>query len=409
MQDKSYLFLTMLIFAPHFVGYLTLFVQTFDEKLIVIYVLEVLLFMLINILYKIFYPKKSRLLHCNMLMLMSIGFIVLSRINYDLAVKQVLIVGLSFGVCLIVPVIIKRIDLIKRFGWLYGFAALLLLIAVSFAGTSRYGATNWLEIKGFIFQPSELVKILFIFFVAAMFRDKPKFKRVCSVTAIAASIVLILVLQRDLGGALIFFITYLFMLYIATSKSFYLFSGLAAGSLAATVSYKLFNHVRVRVTAWRDPLGHIDKEGFQISQSLFAIGTGSWLGMGLNRGLTTSIPVVESDFIFSAISEEFGGLFAICLIMLYINCFFTMINISVKMEDIFYRLFCSGAAVMFGFQVFLCIGGVIKFIPSTGVTLPLISYGGSSMFVTILMFMIFQGIYMRGRSDKRQHKVEKPH
>ena len=107
MQDKSYLFLTMLIFAPHFVGYLTLFVQTFDEKLIVIYVLEVLLFMLINILYKIFYPKKSRLLHCNMLMLMSIGFIVLSRINYDLAVKQVLIVGLSFGVCLIVPVIIK--------------------------------------------------------------------------------------------------------------------------------------------------------------------------------------------------------------------------------------------------------------------------------------------------------------
>jgi peptidoglycan glycosyltransferase len=205
-----------------------------------------------------------------------------------------------------------------------------------------------------------------------------------------------------LGGALIFFITYIFMLYAATAKPLYLFSGLVAGSFAAFIAYQLFGHVRVRVMAWQNPFGYIDKEGFQISQSLFAIGTGGWFGMGLNRGLPTDIPVVESDFIFSAISEELGGLFALCIILIYASCFVMFINIALDQEDIFYRLMTIGFSVMFGFQIILSIGGVIKFIPSTGVTLPLISLGGSSVVMTILMFMILQGVYMKGKADKRE-------
>ena len=124
--------------------------------------------------------------------------------------------------------------------------------------------------------------------------------------------------------------------------------------------------------------------------------------MGLNRGLPTDIPVVDSDFIFSAISEELGGLFAICVVLIYINIFIVFTNISLRQEDTFYRLLAMGFSVMFTFQVFLSIGGVIKFIPSTGVTLPLISYGGSSAFATVLLFMIMQGIYMRGRAGRRK-------
>jgi peptidoglycan glycosyltransferase len=158
--------------------------------------------------------------------------------------------------------------------------------------------------------------------------------------------------------------------------------------------------------AWQNPLGYIDNEGYQVSQSLFAIGTGGWFGMGLNQGLPTSIPVVDSDFIFSAISEELGGFFAICIILLYINCFIQFINISLEQEDTFSRLLSLGFSVMFGFQIILSIGGVIKFIPSTGVTLPLISSGGSSAVSTVLMFMIMQGIYLKGKTEKKDAAVE---
>ena len=192
------------------------------------------------------------------------------------------------------------------------------------------------------------------------------------------------------------------MLYVATSKPIYLFSGLAAGSVAAIIAYRLFYHVRVRVIAWQNPFGYIDKEGYQITQSLFAIGTGGWFGMGLNRGLPTDIPVVDSDFIFSAISEELGGLFAICLILLFTSCFVMFINIALHQEEMFYRQIALGFSVMFGFQVILSIGGVIKFIPSTGVTLPLISSGGSSVLSTIIMFMIMQGVYLKEKTVKRE-------
>lgn len=130
--------------------------------------------------------------------------------------------------------------------------------------------------------------------------------------------------------------------------------------------------------------------------------------MGLNQGLPTSIPVVDSDFIFAAISEELGGLFALFLILLYINCFIVLINIAIKSENNFFRLLALGFSVMFGFQIFLSVGGVIKFIPSTGVTLPLVSYGGSSVVSTIVMLMVIQGIFNTGSKPSKSKAKERP-
>jgi cell division protein FtsW (lipid II flippase) len=401
-QDRTYRTLTVIIFALHFIGYFTLFLQIRTEKLVLLYGVEVILFILILALYRIFYSRLSRLLLRNMLMLLAIGFIVLTRLSFDKAVRQVAYVGVTVLLCLFVPYAMKALPWLKRFGWFYGMVGVLLLLVVLIIGETSYGATNWLNIGGFSIQPSEFVKLLFVFSIASMFREGTNFKRVIVISGMAAANVLILVVQKDLGGALLFFVTYIFMLYAATSKPLYLFGGLAAGSVAATIAYKLFYHVRVRVLAWKNPFGYIDKEGYQISQSLFAIGTGSWFGMGLNRGLPTSIPVVESDFIFSAIAEELGGLFALCIILIYISCFIMFINIALSQQGVFYRLLSIGFSVMFGFQVILSIGGVIKFIPSTGVTLPLISSGGSSAVTTILMFMILQGIYLRSRSEKKE-------
>ena len=144
--------------------------------------------------------------------------------------------------------------------------------------------------------------------------------------------------------------------------------------------------------AWQNPLAYIDKEGYQISQSLFAIGTGGWFGMGLCQGSPEKIPVVKNDFIFSAICEELGGIFAICLILVCMSFFLMIVNIALKIKKPFYKLIALGLGTEYAFQVFLTIGGATKFIPMTGVTLPLVSYGGSSIMCMILMIAIIQGM-----------------
>ena len=393
-HEKSFRWMTWFLFLFHFTGYFTMYLQLRSENLLLLYGGQVLLFILVLGFYKIIYPGISGLLLRNMLMLLSIGYIILTRLSFDKAARQFIISAITLGLGLLVPMIMKRFRCIRNYGWIYGVAGIAFLILVLIIGTENYGATSWLTIfDRFTIQPTEFVKLLFVFCIASLFSEGTDFKRVCAVTAMAGAIVLAVVFQRDLGGALIFFVTYIFMLYAATGRPQYLFIGLIGGSAASWIAYRVFDHVKVRVMAWKNPFGYIDKEGYQISQSLFAIGTGGWFGMGLYQGLPTTIPVVDSDFIFSAISEELGGLFAICLIMLYINCFLVLINISLNTNDNFYRLLSLGFAVMFGFQVFLSIGGVIKFIPSTGVTLPFISSGGSSIVAMIIMLMIAQGIY----------------
>lgn len=145
----------------------------------------------------------------------------------------------------------------------------------------------------------------------------------------------------------------------------------------------------------RIPGKYIDNKGYQITQSLFAIGSGSWFGMGLLKGNPTAIPYVEADFIFSSICEELGVIFGMCLILICVSSFFEMIRIAVRIHDRFYQLVVYGIGIMYIFQIFLTIGGGTKFIPLTGVTLPFISYGGSSVMTTMIMFFIIQGIYIR--------------
>ena len=222
-------------------------------------------------------------------------------------------------------------------------------------------------------------------------------------SVIAAVHVLILVLSRDLGSALIYFVTYIIMLYAASRKVIYVGLGLGGGAAAAFLGYKLFAHVRVRVKAFLDPLSVIDNEGYQVSQSLFAIGTAGFFGMGLYQGSPLTIPVVTKDFIFSAIAEELGGIFAILLILLYAGLYLLFLNIAMQLDDMFDKLLALGLGTTVATQVFLAVGGGLNALPSTGVTLPLVSYGGSSLVCTFLCFSVIQGLYLKqstGRSDK---------
>lgn len=398
------------IYLIHLAAFLIIYAVTYETAVVVFYLAQVILFTVIQAGYRLLYESSSRLVTNNMCMLLCIGFIMLTRLSFDKAVKQFIIATASIIISLFVPICVKKVHIMRQMCWVLAGVGILVLLLVNVLGNISYGAKISLSIAGVSIQPTEVVKIIFVFCVAGMLYKTTDFKQVCIATLIAALHVLILVASKDLGGALIFFVTYLIMLYVATRKIFYFISGLLCGAIASVAAYHMFSHVRVRVLAWMAPQSVIEDEGYQICQSLFAIGTGGWFGMGLYQGMPNKIPVVEQDFIFAAISEEMGGIFALCLIMLCVSCILLFLNIAMQMKDQYYKLVALGLGTLYGFQVFLTIGGVTKFIPLTGVTLPLISYGGSSLLCSIIIFAIIQGLYIirqEGEGNRNEFKEER--
>ena len=197
------------------------------------------------------------------------------------------------------------------------------------------------------------------------------------------------------------------MLFVSTRNPFYVLAGILSGSLAAVCAYFLFAHIRVRVHAWQDPFQDYQGGGYQICQSLFAISAGSWFGAGLCQGSPGAIPFVEQDMMFSAIAEELGSIFGICLILVCMSCFIMFVNISMQLTNRFYRLVAVGLGTTYATQIFLTVGGGIKLIPLTGVTFPLVSYGGSSMLSTFIMFAIVQGLYMLQRDEEVKNEQKR--
>lgn len=385
---------TKLIYLIHLNAFAVIFAVQRSFHVLIAYVMQAALISCILVIYKYIYKRASGLVVNNMCMLLAVGFIILYRLNPDKAMRQYQIAAAAVVITLIIPFFIHKLHFLNRLTWLYAAAGILLLAAVAVLGSVSYGAKLSFKIAGIAIQPSEFVKILFVFFAASVLYQSAEWVQILKATAAAALHVLILVVSKDLGTALIFFITYLIMLYVATRRPLYFAGGLLSGSAAAIAAYKLFRHVRVRVIAWKDPLSVIDNEGYQVSQSLFAIGTGGWFGMGLYQGMPNKIPIVEEDFVFSAVCEELGGIFGICLIMVCASCYLMFLNIAMQMHDQFYKLTALGLGTIYGFQVFLTIGGATKFIPSTGVTLPLVSYGGSSLLSTFIIFAVIQGLYI---------------
>ena len=361
------------------------------------------------------YPKGNRLIVNNMCLLLSIGFVILTRLSFEKAIKQFFIVTVSIVAGMLIPYFIHKLKFLKSLTWVYAGAGIVALGIVLVLGAVTYGSKISYSVAGVTFQPSEFVKIVFVFFLASALYESYGLPRVMLTAVLAGIHVLILVASRDLGSALIFFIVYVMMVFIATARWIYLFLGCAGGCGAAVLAYQFFSHVQVRVQAWKDPFSCIDDAGYQITQSLFAISSGGWFGLGLFRGTPASIPFVEADFVFSAVAEELGILFSMCMILVCISCFIMFMDISVRLQDKFYQLIAFGLGVTYIFQVFLTVGGGTKFIPMTGVTLPFISYGGSSVLTTLVMFFVIEGLFIirqeegakRVKRKKRRRPVQR--
>lgn len=406
---------SLFMFLVHFSCFLVICFETGNIEYLFFYVLQQILMFATVMLFRMVYPKGNRLIVNNMCLLLSIGFVILTRLSFEKAIKQFFIVTISIVAGMLIPYFIHKLKFLKNLPWIYAALGIVALGIVLVLGAVTYGSKISYSIAGVTFQPSEFVKIVFVFFLASALHESHDLPRVILTSVLAGIHVLILVASRDLGSALIFFIVYVMMVFIATGRWIYLLLGCAGGSGAAVLAYRFFSHVQVRVQAWKDPFSCIDDAGYQITQSLFAISSGGWFGLGLFRGTPASIPFVEADFVFSAVAEELGILFSMCMILVCLSCFIMFMDISVRLQDKFYRLIAFGLGVTYIFQVFLTVGGGTKFIPMTGVTLPFISYGGSSVLTTLVMFFIIEGLFIirqeegakRVKRKKRRQRIQR--
>lgn len=352
------------------------------------------------------YKDSSHLLYNCIFMLADIGLIMLYRLDSELALKQLIWNTVGVFCLAIFPIVLAKTPRLDRFKSFYIILSFIMLIATLIFGKTVYGSRNWIMIGSIGFQPSEIIKLLYVFYLSASFSQKPKFRQVIITSIISGAVVLFLVAQKDLGSALIFFMTYLVVLFIATGNYLYFFGGIGGLALASTIAYNMFSHIRVRVEAWQNPWADIGNKGYQIAQSLFAICTWGITGIGLTKGYATSIPVVEQDFIFAAICEEFGVLFGVGLIMLFVLIFLEGARGALENHNRFLTLLCAGFTALIAFQSFLIIGGVIKMIPLTGVTLPFVSYGGTSIVISYFTIAVIQWVVMRNSQYSEDKAIE---
>lgn len=389
------------IFAMHFLCHVCLYINTEKAYIIYYYLIEISIAIFYIVLFHFAYKHASRLITNNIVFLMLVGYTMLTRLNTQRAIKQFILATAALFICSFIPFIMGKLKDMHKWNMRYAVLGLLLLISVFVPGLGyeAWGSRNWIHIGSLTLQPMEFVKILFILFVASALVKAETMKDIVINSGFAVLFMGVLAIEKDFGAIAIFFVTYVLMVYLATGRMIFMLGGFSLAIIAVIIGYllfkdSLFSHIMVRVEAWKDPFRYYETGGYQVSQSLFAIGTGGFVGSGLGNGMPSIIPAVENDFIFSAICEELGLVFGLALILIYVSQFIAIVNIAMKCKKPFYKYVTFGIAITYIVQTFLNIGGVIKFIPSTGVTLPLVSYGVSSVFSTLILMNMVQYTYI---------------
>jgi len=324
-----------------------------------------------------------------------LGFVILQRLTPELALRQVEWFAAGCCVLLTILLIFPRLKGYSKIVYPMMIIGPLLLILVAFIGEESGGATSRLPIGHLSIQPSELTKVIFVLVLAELLKKERTIREKCLLFIFVAASIFGVVLQKDLGAALHYFIVFLFVYQISTND--WMLTGLAAGAgvLASVVGYKIFPHVRVRVEAWKNPWADIEGKGWQVAQSLMAMGSGGLFGLGLGLGSPYIIPASRTDFIFAAICEEFGILIGGMVIGFYALIIIRSMHKAMTAKYPGDMLLASGSTVSLAVQAFIIIGGVIKMIPLTGITLPFVSYGGSSMVASFALLGLIQSVSIR--------------
>lgn len=327
--------------------------------------------------------------------LLIVGITMLYRIRPETGQRQMLWVLAGTVLMIIALVVIRKARDFGRANFFFMILAVGMLGITLVLAQTTNGARNWLQIGPFSFQPSEFAKILFLIVTAYFLSTRTHKRELWPYFIFTILCVLLLVAARDLGAALLFSGTFLIVFYVGTGSGLITLAAVGAFAGGAVASYYMFSHVRVRVQVWRDPWATYNDNGYQIVQGLLAIASGGLLGSGLGNGMPQSIPVADSDYIFAAICEEFGIIFGLAVIGFYLLFIVRGILIAMDARTKFSKLLVFGATCMLALQSFIIIGGVIKLIPLTGITMPFVSYGGSSMLSSMLILGIIEGVAVK--------------
>jgi cell division protein FtsW (lipid II flippase) len=342
-------------------------------------------------------------------LLCAIGLTEIYRIDPDLAFRQGLWVVVGVAVFAVLVLFMRDYRALDNVKYVLGLSAIGLLVLPALPGIGRTinGATLWVDIGPLVFQPGELAKVMIVIFLAGYLRDNremlsfgvgsgrlPSPKHLGPLLLIWGGAMLVLFQTRDLGGALLYFAIFLVMLYTATARWSFVAVGLGLFLLGAFALYQVIPHVQDRVEGWLDPWSDPQGATYQLVQSIYAISSGGVFGSGLGRGILVSpegesyIPFLETDFIFSAVAQELGLAGAAAVVLLYLLFAFRGFRISMLADDGFSKLLAAGLTAAVAIQAFIIIGGVTGLIPLTGITLPFVSYGGSSIVANFVVLAL---------------------
>ena len=343
------------------------------------------------------------------------GLVLIARLAPAFIMRQQFWLVIATGMLLLVTLLPKNLNWLYRYKYTWLIGGLMLLGSTLLLGVnpSGFGARLWLQVGGVYFQPSELLKLLLLVFLAAYMADRryhlinaraylgplplPHPAYLGPMLLMWGFSIVLLVWQRDLGAALLFFATFLAMLYAATGQTRYLWAGGVLLIAGGVIGYLMFDVVALRVEGflnpWLDPSGR----SFQIVQSLLAFASGGIIGQGLGQGLPTAIPVVHTDFVYAAIGEEYGLLGALGVLLLFALLVSRAFTIGIRAKTEFEQLLAIGIGTMLALQTIVITAGTLKLMPLTGVTLPFVSYGGSSLVVSFVMVGLLQ--FIAGRVD----------
>ena len=373
--------------------------QPFDKFALIMGVVLCVLIGYSHFVIRRFYPDGDKFILIFASVLAVVGVATLYRINTVTAIKQLVWISLGIIAYILIVVILPDLKSFVKYKNIYMIITLILMPLALIFGTELYGAKNWIIIGPISFQPSEFGKIALVLYLAAAlssYEAKNNFKgdakQLWQPALVAGFSMGCMVLQRDLGSALIFFGISITLLYVATSKRKYVFTALGLAAIGSVAGYAMFGHVRERVKIWLDPWKYTLGESYQIVEGMYSIAAGGLFGVGLGQGHFENLPVKESDMIYAIICEEFGIIFAIGLMIIYFLLFYRGIRAAFVTKDSYSQLIAVGFSTMIACQTLVIIGGIFAVIPLTGITLPIISYGGSSVLTIFFALGILQKI-----------------
>ena len=339
-----------------------------------------------NLLPRLFPSDKLLLSLTNFLC--ALGILVLYDTNPTYAYSQAVYYFIGLLAMVVCIYLIRLLKSFRLLIWPMMLLSLALLALPLVIGKETFGAKNWFYVGGISVQPSEIVKLVLVIVLARFMADR----RMLPWLVFSVGCLGVLMLQKDLGTALLYFFTTIFLFYASTGNLALTGLGLAGGAGAAVAGYKMFAHVKRRVAIWQNPWSDYDNAGYQIIHSLMAIASGGLFGVGLGLGSPRTIPVYHTDFIFSVICEQFGLIFGCCVLLMYVAIIWRGAAIAMETRTSFHGLLAMGVTTLLGLQTFVIIGGVVKLIPLTGVTMPFVSYGGTSLISCLCLIGFLQGV-----------------